>query len=196
MTTAVQYKAYDAAENKTDLRGFLGAALEADWRQALIARGFGWHIQVGALTTPIVGGGAGTVLDLERPELAINCPAGYAMIPLRINVECQIGLQTVDAQENEIFIGMDRTQQQTAGTSTAEVATNMRTDITAPQPFTCFSAYTADGVATPLIVELIRKQAQSDLQGIAANFGGTIALPGFIQASVLAIPATLLTTLY
>lgn len=222
MGTQQRVKGYDALAAPFDVRGILGSALAADWRQALIARGFGWHIQVGALTTPIVGGGAGTVLDLEQPELAINCPSGYAMIPLRIHVQCQIGLQTTDAHENEIIIGVDRTQIQTAGTSTAEAPMNLRTDLTNSAPFSCFSAYTADGVAAPVITELARKQATTDLQGIAANlnvyqfdllyepafplmligpghfavyFGGDIALPGFIQASVLAIPANLLTGL-
>lgn len=222
MSLDLAVKTLDFASVEQYLRSLLGAGLQADWRQALIARGFGWHIQVGALTTPIAGGGNGTVLDLEQPELVINCPAGYALIPLRIMVECQIGLQTTDAHENEIVIGVDRTQVQTAGTSTTEVPMNMRTDLTTTAPFTCFSAYTGDGVATPVITELARKQATTDVQGAAATlnvytfdllyeplhpvmligpghfvvyYGGDIALPGFIQASVLAIPSNLLTSL-
>jgi hypothetical protein len=203
---------------REDVRVLLGSVLSADWRQAMIARGYGWHVQVGALTTPITGGGDGTVLDLEQPELAINCPSGYAMVPLRIAVECQVGLQTTDAHENEIVIGVDRTQVQVAGTSTAESPMNMRTDITTACPFTSFSAYTADGNATPIITELARKAAQVDVQSavgvnvyqfdlvyeplnplmivgpanISVYFGGSIALPGFIQASVIAFPASLI----
>lgn len=213
---------YQSTAQEVQLRSLLGGLLGADWRQALIARGFGWHIQVGALTTPIVGGGAGTVLDLEQPELAINCPTGYAMIPLRINVQCQLGLQTTDSHESEIVIGVDRTQVQTAGTSTTEVPMNLRTDITSAAPFTCFSAYTADGVAAPVITELARKQGLTDVQGTAATvnvyqfdllyeplyppmvigpahfavyWGGDIAVSGFAQAAVLAFPSTLLTGL-
>lgn len=212
---------YESSPVREDVRALLGAVLSADWRQSMIARGYGWLIQVGALTTPIVGGGNGTVLDLEQPELAINCPSGYAMIPLRIAVQCQVGLQTTDAHESEIVIGLDRTQVQVAGTSTAESPTNMRTDITTNCPFTSYSAYTADGNATPIITELARKQAVTDVQtavgvnvyqldlvyepanppmligpgNISVWFGGDIAVPGFIQASVLAFPATLLTRL-
>ena len=206
---------------REDVRALLGAALSADWRQAFIARGYGWHIQVGALTTPIVGGGNGTVQDLEQPELAINCPTGYCMVPLRINVQTQVGLQTTDAHESEIVIAVDRTQVQTAGTSTAEAPMNMRTDITTVCPFTAYSAYTADGVASPILTELIRKQAVTDVQtavgvnvyqfdlvyepinplfiigpgNISVHFAGDIATPGFIQASVLMFPSALLTGL-
>lgn len=218
----LKLKNYASTPARTDVRTLLDSVLAADWRQALIARGYGWHIQVGALTTPIVGGGNGTVLDLEQPELAINCPSGYAMIPLRIAVECQIGLQTTDSHESEIIIGVDRTQVQTAGTSTAETPMNLRTDITASAPFTSYSAYTADGVAAPVVTELARKQALTDVQGTAATvnvyqfdlvyepkhppmivgpahiavyYGGDIAVSGFIQASVLAFPASLINTL-
>jgi hypothetical protein len=217
----VQEKFLDYAGNSQYLRGLLGAAGAVDWRQQFVARGFGWLVDVGTLTTPITGGGDGTVLDLEQPELAINVPSGYAMVPLRIAVECQIGLQTTDAHENEIWIGYDRTQVQVAGTSTAETPLNMRSDLTGA-PFTAYSAYTGDGNATPLINTLARKQATTDLQGIAANlnvyifdlvyepinppiiigpanisvyWGGSIALPGFAQAFVLAFPSTLVTTL-
>ncbi len=215
-------KDYSATPAEVELKALFAGLCVADWRQAFIARGFGWHVQVGALTTPITGGGDGTVLDLEQPELAINVPTGYTMVPLRIAVECQVGVQTTDAHENEIVIGFDRTQVQTAGTSTTEVPANMRSDITAAAPFTSYSAYTADGVAAPVITELARKAGQVDLQGTAATlnvyqfdllyeplnplfivgpahiavyFGGNIALPGFIQASVLAFPSTLVTGL-
>lgn len=212
---------YAASPVREDVRVLLGASLSADWRQAMIARGFGWCVDVGTLTTPIVGGGNGTVLDLEQPELAINVPSGYAMVPLRISAQCQVGLQTTDAHENEIWFGFDRTQVQTAGTSTAESPANMRSDIATACPFTSYSAYTADGVAAPVITTLARKQSVTDVQTavgvnvyqfdlvyeptnppiivgpahIAVYWGGDIALPGFAQAFVLAFPASLVTGL-
>ena len=217
-------KGFDSLATEFDLRGILNAPLVADWRHALIARGFGWLCEAGTLTTAIAGGGTtGTVLDLEQPQLVLNIPSGVAMVPLRIAVECQIGLQTIDAQENEIWIGYDRTQVQANGTSTAVTPTNLRSDLGGQTaPFTSRHTYTGDGVATPVISTLARKQAQSDLQGIAANmnvyqfdliyepfnppmivgpanisvyWGGTIALTGFAQASVLAFPSTLLNVL-
>lgn len=224
MSAGLRMKAMDFASSSAefDVRGFLNASLVADWKQALVARGFGWVVDVGTLTTPIVGGGNGTVLDLEQPELAINVPSGYAMVPLRISVECQLGLQTTDSHESEIWIGFDRTQVHTAGTSTAETPGNMRSDITATAPFTAYSAYTGDGVAAPVITTLARRQGLTDVQGTAATvnvyefdlvyeplnppmiigpahiavyFGGDIAVSGFAQAMVLAFPSSLLTGL-
>lgn len=206
-----------------NVRALLGAALVADWRQAFIARGFGWGQEVGTLTTPVAGGGTGgTVLDLEQPQLVLNVPAGYAMVPLRISVEAQIGLQTTDSHESEIWIGFDRTQVQANGTSTAGTPYNLRSDITNTAPFTARHTYTADGVATPVITTLARRQGLTDVQGTAANvnvyqfdlvyepmnppiiigpanisvyWGGSIAVNAFAQAKVLAFPANLVTGL-
>jgi hypothetical protein len=161
-------KGFGSGSAKEDLRALLGALLHADWRQALIARGFGWNSTVGGVSTPIVGGGNGTVIDPEQPELAIKVPSGYAMIPLRVAVHVEPGLQTTDSHVTEALIGLDRTQVPTAGTSTLEAPVNMRSDLTSDCPLTVRSAYTADGV-TPVLEELERAQALTDVQGTAAT---------------------------
>lgn len=214
-------KDYQATPVKQDLRTLLGGLLAADWRQALIARGFGWHATVGALSTPIVGGGNGTVLDAEQPEMAIKVPSGFTLIPLRIAVEVELGLQTTDSHVTEVIVGVDRTQVPTAGTSTLEAPINMRTDLVSSCPLVVYSAFTGDGI-TPVLDELDRAQVLTDVQGTAATvnayqlktvyepqhppmivgpaglfvyFGGDIAASGFVQASFLAIPSSLLTGL-
>ncbi len=212
---------YGGTQSRESIRALLGGALSADWRQALIARGFGWNVTVGALSTGIVGGGNGTVLDAEQPELAIKIPTGQCLIPLRIAVEVELGIQTTDSHRSEILIGVDRTQVPTVGTSTLEVPVNLRTDVSTACPLTAWSAFTADGI-TPVLDELDRAQALTDAQGAAATlnvyqlktvyepkwppficgpaglfvyFGGNIAATGFIQASFLAVPSTLVTSL-
>lgn len=221
MSVDLQVKTLDYAATEQYLRSLLGGAQVADWRQAFIARGFGWNVTVGALSTPIVGGGNGTVLDAEQPELAIVVPSGYTMVPLLFNVEVELGLQTTDSHMTEILVAFDRTQIPTAGTSTAETPANMRTDLATTCPLTVYSAFTADGV-TPVLHELARKQGLTDLQGTAANmmvnvfdlvyeplnppfivgpagvyvyYGGDIAASGFIQASFLAFASSLVTGL-
>lgn len=200
----------------------LGSILTADWKQALIARGFGWHVTVGALSTPIVGGGNGTVLDAEQPEMAIAVPTGYACIPLRIAVEVELGIQTTDSHMTEVLIAADRSAIPTAGTSTLESPKNMRSDLNSACPLTVYSAFTADGITPTLDYELDRAQALTDAQGTAATlnvyqlktvyepinppiftglaglyvyFGGDIAASGFVQASFLAVPTSLFSSL-
>lgn len=200
-----------------------GAQAVGDWLQSLILRGFGWHATVGTLTTPITGGGAGTVLDLDQPEFVIDVPQGYVVIPVRMTVQIQIGLQTTDAHENEILIAADLTQDfDGTGTFTAETPMNMRTDIAGSTcPCTIGSAFTADTTDPVLSHELARKQAVTDVQTavgvnvyqmdllyepsrppiivgpamIVGYWGGDIALPGFAQLQFIAMPSNLFTSL-
>jgi hypothetical protein len=219
----LEIKAYDAQNTLGKLRRFDSALLTRDWIEAMIARGYGWHLSIGAFSTPITGGGAGTILDLDQPEGSISVPTGYALLPLRIHVQCQVPLLAADSDEEEILIALDRTAKNAGdGTFTAETLYNMRTDITAGPPITATSAYTADVTDPVLDLELARAVIVGDVQGTAANalwtqlaclyeplhppliigpaaiwiyWGGTVALPGFAQAQVLAFPSALLTGL-
>jgi hypothetical protein len=214
----IAYPAQASRARVSDANGYVGARATrdgtlyaADWRQALVLEGRAFHVTVGALTTPITGGGAGTVIDAEQPEVLISIPSGTSIMPLRIHVETQPGLIANDADELEILIAVDRTQAISGGTSTAEVVFNMRTDNPAASLCTVTSAYTADMVtpATPVLgIELARKQLQGDVQGTAANaqyhvgellyvpepapiivgpaalliyWAGTVAVPGYAQ---------------
>lgn len=151
----------------------------ADYLDAMVARGFGWHLTVGALTTPIVGGGAGTTIDATKPELCINIPRGFALRPLRIAVEAQLGIQTTDSHESEILIAVDPRAQnltaKSAGSNTREFPINMRTDLaaltgdTSGCPCDCYSANTAALTSPNLDMELARKQGLTDAQGTAAT---------------------------
>mgnify|MGYP001606543293 CR=1 FL=1 len=91
---------YDASGSTQDTRGVLGAGLSADWRSALIARGLVWHVDVGAFSTPIVGGGNGTILDADQPELIIDVPTGWCCLLLRCHVVCQTPLIATDSAES------------------------------------------------------------------------------------------------
>jgi len=220
-----ELKAFDFSSTpaKADLKSLLGALLHADFLQALIARGFGWHVDVGAFSTPITGGGNGTVLDLDQPEFGISIPSGYTCIPIRLAVDCQVPLLAADSEESEILIAVDRAAKWAAdGTVTTETPTNMRTDITAACPLTAFSAATADITDPVLGIELAHNVKLGDFQGTPANamwtelltryepqrppfivgpaaiygyWGGTVAVTGFANLDFIAIPSALLTGL-
>ena len=204
-------------------KSLFNSMLAADWRQAFIARGYGWHFDVGALTTPITGGGAGTTIALQKPEFCISVASGYTIVPIEFNIACRPGLATTDSHTNDILIAADRAAAWAGdGTVTAETPTNMRTSITSGCPATCFSAATANITAPTLGIELARATKLTDVQGTAATvnlqelwlkyeprhpqflvgpaaiygyFGGSIAVTGFAQLSFLVIPSSLITGL-
>lgn len=216
-------KDYQATPAKADLRSHLGAMVGASWIHSMIARGYGWHADVGAFSTPIQGGGAGTILDQDQPELIISAPTGYTIVPLRIHIACQVPISAADSDENEILLAVDRAAKYANdGSVTSETPTNMRTDIGTTCPLTVASAATGNITNPTLGIELGHAVKVVDYIGTPANgmmndlvllyepanppflvgpcaiygyFGGTVAVTGFINADFLAIPSALITSL-
>jgi len=183
-----------------------------DWKQRAILQGKGFHVDVGAFSTPIVGGGNGTVIDIDQPEALISVPSGTSIIPIRVSVQCQCGLAATDSDENEILIGVDIAKAgDGTGTATSETALKMYLG-TGTSLCTCTSAYTADCTAPVVGMELAHKVEVMDLLGTPANgwghildlvyepvtapvlvgpccllvyWGGTVAVSGFAQVEWL-----------
>lgn len=127
----------------------LGAAMVAYQIDQMIARGFGRSVTVGAFSTGIVGGGAGTVLDQDQPELAIGVPPGYTIRPIRIHAQVQTGLVAADNDENEALVAVDvYGLWQGDGTSTAETPQNLRTDLKGGSACRVGSAFTGNMTTT------------------------------------------------
>ena len=145
----------------------------------LIAAGHGYHVSIGAFTTPIVGGGAVTVIDQDRPEGILSIGANIAMIPVRISVDCEVGLIAADSEVDEILIAVDRllpAEGLNIAGITLEAAFNMRTDLGSAQgggPVSAYSAVTANITNPTLGLELARKQNFRDVQGVATTVLGT-----------------------
>lgn len=171
---ALKLTDYAATPAEVSLRSLLGGALVADWRQALIARGYGWNVTVGGFRsgtdTAITGGGAGTIMDLDQPEFGISVPSGYTLIPHEFHIQVRPGLQTTDSHVTDILVAVDRTAAYAGdGTVTSETALGLRTNVTSGCPATCFSAATADITDPVLDIELIRSTKLTDVQGTAAT---------------------------
>lgn len=195
-----------------------GTLAGVDWKVIKIMEGRGYHVTIGALSTPIVGGGAVTIVDLDRPEGIISIPEGTAIMPIRISVQCQTPLLAADADESEILIAADRLAACTIGTTqTTEVAFNMRTDNPRTTQCSCYSAATADVTDPTLGIELARAVITGDMNGTPANalwgilnllyepvappilmgpaglyiyWGGTVATSGFAQVEWLEFAET------
>lgn len=159
-----------AALNSLDAsRG--GELYTYDWKQRRVAEGKGFVVNVGAFSTPITGGGAGTVLDLDQPEFVINVESGKVLVPLRFHIQTQQPLLATDADEVEILIAVDRTAKWAGdGTFTAETAFNMNTASTNSYSGSVGSAFSADmlmttGADAVLGIELAHSVNVGDVNG-------------------------------
>lgn len=203
--------------------GHYGSMPMADWLHMLVARGMAYHVSIGAFSTPITGGGDGTIFDQDQPEGVLSVPSGFTMIPLRIHIQAQTPLLATDADESEILIAVDRAASwDQTGTRTAEQAFNLRTDMGDGSPVLCASAFTANCTNPTLAIELARSVMVGDVQGTPATalyskhellyepkyppfivgpaaiylyWGGTVATPGFAQCQFAAMPSTLVKAL-
>lgn len=195
-----------------------GALFTQDWYAGRIIEGRGYHVSIGAVSTPIQGGGAGTVFDAEQSEGVLSIPSGTTIIPFRIHVQTQAPLIAADNDETEILIAVDRTAVSTASgsTGTAETIFNLRTDLGSTGSLvTAISANTSDHNTPTLGIELAGMHANADVQGTAATalwnrfdllyepkvppmiagpaalyiyWFGTVATTGFAQVQWIEIP--------
>ena len=143
-----------------------------DWRMDAVRAGRGYHVDVGAFSTPIVGGGAGTIITIDKPEFVLGVPAGTVIIPTRIHVVCEPPLIAADDNEIEILIAANIAAVPVSyGTATAETPTNMHTGSSNTSGCTCKSATTGAITSPTLGMELAHavKVADIVLTGTAAN---------------------------
>jgi len=148
----------------------------------MIAAGKGRSANTGAFSTGVVGGGAGTVLTIGEPELAIGVPAGIFIRPFYVASQVQGGAIATDADENEVLIAVDSLGYWNGnGTFTAVDPSNLRTDLDKGSACRVGAAVTGALTTTPgfaviaaanpvLDLELGRKVMQID---VATNVENT-----------------------
>lgn len=180
-----------------------------DWKQKSVLQGRGFHVDVGAFSTPIVGGGNGQAIDQDQPEACISVPAGTSIIPIRISVQCQTPLIATDADECEILVAADITAVNVpnATAPTSETALKMYLG-NGTSLCTCSSAFANNCTNPTLGMELAHSVVTADKNGTPANalwgelsllyepesppvlvgpcalyvyWGGTVATSGFAQ---------------
>ena len=193
------------------------ASYRGDWKMSAVQDGRSFQVTVGALTTPILGGGAGTIIDLDQPEFALAIPSGTTVLPVRVHVQCEPPLIAADNDIEEIIIAVDKDVAIAGGTATAETPLNISTGHGNASLGTAKSAYTANSTAEPTEdMELARAQIVGDVQGVAANalyhkldllyepefiplikgpatllvyWGGVVAMSGFAQIQWVEYPS-------
>ena len=116
----------------------------------MIAAGMGRSVTLGAFSTPVAGGGAANVLDIDRPQFACGVPAGYVIRPFRVTCQVQPGAATTDADETEILLAADSLGLWSGdGASTLENPSNMRSDLQIGSACRCGSIFSTEMTTTP-----------------------------------------------
>jgi hypothetical protein len=145
-----------------------------DWKMDAIRGGHGYHVDVGAFSTPITGGGTGaTGIDQDQPEAIISVPDGTVIMPIRVSVVCQTPLIASDSDESEILVAADVAAAAAGATgisgATAETAVNMHTGSSNTSACSCYSASKANWTNPTLGMELGHAVKVGDVQGTAAT---------------------------
>jgi len=93
----------------------VGQLLVADWRTELILAGAAFSVSVGDIVAGgdvalVTGGGAGSTIDSDQPEMAVGTPTGFYHIPLGFDFEGQVDIDA-DLDEGNVILFADTTQQ-------------------------------------------------------------------------------------
>ena len=153
-----------------------GELFVQDWIQAAILEGYGFIANVGALSTPVVGGGDGDVVDLDQPEFGMIIPDGKTIVPIRLAIQLTAPLLATDEDEVEALAFVDTT----AATVTAALdgtwantitPKNMRIAATNRKASTCTvkSVCSADTTDPTESIDLCHIQITGDMNGTPAN---------------------------
>ncbi len=196
-----------------------GSLFIADWKLAAIMEGRGFQINVGALSTPVTGGGAGgTAVDLDTPEFVISVPKGTSIIPIRTEVTVGLPVGAADDNEVDILLAVDQDAAWDAtGTAVTEVIYNMNTlnnrasNCTARSAFSAtmttdpvedielahytkvFESFSATGAHWTESILLYEPEAPPIINGPAmyiGHWGGTAAAHGFATVQWIEFPST------
>lgn len=153
-----------------------GHLFTASWKEWLAMSGNAWRVTVGTITgggdvAPVTGGGNGTTVDQDQPEIAIGVDAGYYMIPLEIDISCHVDMDA-DGEDGDIIVAVDRSAAVPSSvTGTTETPTNLR-DGSEAFPGRAFSAITGD-ITDPTVDEIL---ASRHIQGSDNGTAGNLAV--------------------
>jgi len=153
-----------------------GELFVQDWIQAAILEGYGFIANIGALSTPVVGGGNGTIVDLDQPEFGMIIPDGKTIIPIRLAIQLTTPLLATDADEAEALAFVDTTAATVAAALDGTWANtitpkNMRIALTNRNSSICTvkSVCSVDTTDPTESIDLIHSVMVADMNGTPAN---------------------------
>jgi len=136
-----------------------GAIYTGDWIEQAIRAGMGWSVTVGSMTggtdiSRITGGGSGTCMDNDQPEIAIGLGSGL-LVPIRILIDAHVDIDAADDDGN-ILVTVDTAANgmSSAPTGTLETPANMLDGAGGSCSAVVYSAITAD-ITDPTVSEIL-----------------------------------------
>lgn len=149
----------------------LGELITMGWKQAALNAGELFYASVGSFSTPVVGGGAGTIIDIDQPEFGIKIPEGVTWQPIKLSWQVQGPLMAADNDEVEVLAAVDNTAASTLDGTWVNSVTpiNMKTVGGPGSRCTVKSVCNADTTDMTLNVELYRKVWVAEIEGAGAS---------------------------
>jgi hypothetical protein len=148
----------------------LGELITMGWKQAALNAGELFYAKVGALSTPIVGGGAGTIIDQDQPEFGLSIPAGMTVQLIRVSAQMTIPLLATDDDESEILVAADKAAASALDGTWANTITpiNLKTIGGTASRCTVKSVCSVNATNPTLDLELFRDVVTGEIEGAGA----------------------------
>lgn len=154
----------------------LGQIPNADWKSLLAMFGKMYKVHIGAIAagadvTQVTGGGAGTVPDIEQPEIIVGVDAGYCLIPIELDGSLTSDTDAPNDYISAMLLGDRTNAPPTSATATVVTPINML-DGGAAFPGRAYKEVTSD-ITDPTLDDLIfyrrKTQVELVLNGSATN---------------------------
>ena len=145
----------------------------ANWKTELLLAGRCFEVTVGGIAAGaaealITGGGAGTVIDSDQPEMIVGVRAGYYMIPISFRCAARVDLDA-QGETGEILLFADTTQAPPGSvTGATETPAAMLASGNHSSVALAYSAVTAD-ITDPLASRIL------DFETVINSDNGTAA---------------------
>ena len=147
------------------------------WRTKALLEGRAFHVDIGAFSTPIVGGGAVTIIDQDRPEGVISVPTGTTIMPFRIAAQAKLPMIAADNNEAEILVAVDILAAHTPNATAPTVETALKMYLgNGTSKCTCYSASTANCTNPTLGMELARAHTDAEIVSAVNTFWSELSL--------------------
>lgn len=162
-----------------------GALLAANWKLACIMEGRGFTTIVGALSTPVAGGDASFIVDIDKPSFLVSVPTGISIIPIYTRVAVGLPVGAADDDEIDILIAVDQDKAWDAtGTATAATIYNMNTLNSRASGCTGRKTFTATTTDPVLDLELAHYTKVFELYSTAGTAGNAWTDAGLVYEPV------------